>query len=167
MARCCRSCGEILQTLGCDYRAIEAAIGESSGAGFLVTTSGTGTQDHAGYIVLDPTGDIAIVKIDDLDLDRNRDLVLKIDVEGAEINALKGAATTIRHARKCCIFIEVHPDVLGRTGDNANELLHTAEKIRTFRWLLADDLSFEIDAGQSVFDQVGEIRQMDLIGVAT
>ena len=58
-------------------------------------------------------------------------LVLKLDVEGAEPLALKGARNTIARAPLLMLFVEVNPDALEAGGSSAEELVQC---------LLASDL---------------------------
>jgi FkbM family methyltransferase len=54
-----------------------------------------------------------------------RPTVMKIDVEGFELEVLKGARDTLEH-HGCALFIEVHPYQLGLSGgseDSLRELL--------------------------------------------
>lgn len=64
--------------------------------------------------------------------------VMKIDVEGAEAQVLRGAAELLSSEEKPrLLFIEVHPEFLGSFGDSAEDLEHML--IATGYRLLASD----------------------------
>jgi FkbM family methyltransferase len=70
-----------------------------------------------GKLVLDPAGDVEVVRIDDLD--RRRPVsVIKIDVEGHELAALSGAAVTLA-TEAPVLFVEVHS---GSGGDRTEPI---------------------------------------------
>ena len=51
--------------------------------------------------------------------------VLRMDVEGAELEIIKGAERTLRAAKRVKVFMEIHPHLLGRKKvDELLDLLH-------------------------------------------
>ena len=90
-----------------------AAVGEKAGFGKLVSPN-TLTDSHSKFIVEAAEGPIKIARIDDLSLPSHLALVLKLDIEGAEYEALLGAANTISQASYFVIQIEAHRDVARR-----------------------------------------------------
>lgn len=67
-----------------------------------------------------------------------KSVAIKIDVEGGEIDVLRGASETIRSASACVIAIEAHPHVASRTGRDPVECLRFLESIRPFQFSVAE-----------------------------
>jgi len=59
--------------------------------------------------------------------------VVKIDVEGAELNVLRGLERSLADCRLC--YVEVHPDRIGKYGGTAND-------VREF----LSDLEFDVES---------------------
>jgi FkbM family methyltransferase len=93
-------------------------------------------SDHARYIVPTQAG-IPVVTIDSLNLSCGN-LAIKIDVEGGELNVIRGAQETIRNAAECVLTLEVHPAVCRRTGIGPAESVWLLESIRPFRFTVAE-----------------------------
>lgn len=90
-------------------------------------TVGSSLLDRSG------TGPVRVVEvetttIDALSLDA-RSLVLKIDVEGAELAVLAGAADTIARAREATLLVELNPKALAAGGHTGAELVATLEAL--------------------------------------
>jgi hypothetical protein len=66
------------------------------------------------------------------------DVAIKLDLEGGELEALKGAAETIAAARECVITVEVHPAVAKRIERDPVESLQFLESVRPFHFLVAE-----------------------------
>jgi len=97
---------------------IPLAVAESSGVGALVIAPTTGESrlkavgDGAGGIV------IGTVSIDAFCADRGLEPdFIKVDVEGAELDVLRGARDTIRRlGARLALFVEMHPSVWTAQG---------------------------------------------------
>jgi FkbM family methyltransferase len=50
--------------------------------------------------------------------------VMKIDVEGAELEVLRGFATTLRHSPLREVFVEVHPNLLATAGQSDAQVVN-------------------------------------------
>ena len=59
--------------------------------------------------------------------------VIKIDVEGAEINVLKGAQNTLKK-HKPIIYLSIHPRHIKELGSDVNELI-----------ILIDEIGYKIE----------------------
>jgi FkbM family methyltransferase len=93
-------------------------------------------SDHARYLSPAEAG-VPVVTIDSLNL-VIRDLAIKVDVEGSEINVIRGARETIRRAANCVVTIEDHPSVRKRTGIGPEECVCLLESIRPFKVVIAE-----------------------------
>jgi FkbM family methyltransferase len=71
------------------------------------------------------TRDVALVTIDDVCRERGiMPTVIRMDVQGAEVHALRGARETIRLAPSLCLVVEMHPQcwpAFGVTEQDARE----------------------------------------------
>ena len=65
------------------------------------------SSDHARFLV-PGDGPLEVVTIDSFGV-RGGNVAIKIDVEGGELEVLKGAAETISSARKCVVTVEAQP----------------------------------------------------------
>jgi FkbM family methyltransferase len=130
-------------------------------------------NDHEGYIDNSGAGDTVVNSLDnwqakqavqnDFLLEKN--LALKIDVEGQEIQLLDGAQALIKSAHKVIILIEVHPEVLARTNHTPDDLFASAEQCRDFDWTVPLYDNIPVNRNQSLFEQV-PLGQYDIIGIS-
>lgn len=127
-------------------------------------------NDHEGYIDVSGKGDTPVTSLDRWIINQQNaaienTIVLKVDVEGHEIQALLGAETLIKRADKVVILIEVHPEVLTRTNNTPEDLFLTAEMIRHFDWVVPLYQSKPVDRSRPFFEQM-PIGQYDIIGTS-
>ena len=130
-----------------------AGVGASPGRGALHRPAHDGSA-HAMFVVAGPTGDIAIERIDDLAIDPDASLILKVDVEGGEFDVLKGAAETLRRARAFAVSFEAQIDQFERTGIEPMEILRFLCAIRPCRYHVSDLPDFVLDADRPFFAQI-------------
>jgi FkbM family methyltransferase len=102
-----------------------AAVADHAGRGafraFRGTLSGSlGAREVEEYRELSAE----LVCLDDVLADDGlEDLVVKLDVEGAEPRALAGMSETIRRAPELALFVEVNPNALDAAGSSAERLV--------------------------------------------
>jgi FkbM family methyltransferase len=103
-------------------RPIRAAIAERSSSATRLAVAASGTSrlvDATGSVGQD-TIDVAAVSIDEFCRDEGvRPDVIKIDVEGAELAALRGARRTIAETPGLALFVEMHPSLWRASGMTA------------------------------------------------
>jgi len=93
-------------------------------------------SDHGRFLV-PGEGPLEVVTIDSLGV-RGRDVAIKIDVEGGELEVLEGAAETISSARKCVVTMEAHPRVAMRTKRDPIECLRFLQSLRPFSFVIPE-----------------------------
>lgn len=90
-------------------------------------TVGSSLVDRSG------TGPVRIVEVKTTTIDafalEARSLVLKIDVEGAELAVLAGAVDTITRAARAALLIELNPRALAAAGHNGADLVAALEAL--------------------------------------
>jgi FkbM family methyltransferase len=141
-----------------------AAVADYSGRGRLVAPEDDDSP-HSMFLAPDPTGPIAVTRLDDLGIPPGGSLVLKLDIEGAEYAALAGARELLRSAAGFILFVEFHAGVLARTGQNPRALFDLVATISPPRWVDAEDPSREIDITRPVLEQTLNRRICDVIGL--
>jgi FkbM family methyltransferase len=124
-----------LSQLQIPSRAITKAVGSFMGTGRLEVPD-YDKSDHARFLV-PGDGPLQVVTIDSLGV-RGGDVAIKIDVEGGELEVLKGAAETIASARRCVITVEANPRVALRTKRDPVECLRFLQSMRPFSFLIAE-----------------------------
>jgi len=157
-----------LGRLNIPVRSINAAVADFDGAGRLAApdakwTPGVETNHTQFFLEPTPDGPIKVTKIDSVNphLDRET-LVLKVDVEGGEMAALRGAVRTITAAPNVIVAIEAHPSVTARTGIDPVECLRLLSSFRSFRFKVGET-GLALNTEKAVFDQIPPDRVYNLV----
>lgn len=145
-----------------DVAVVRAAVAGFTGQGRLVAPDYDPGSDHAHFIVPDPGGPIAVVRLDALGDRAGGRVAIKLDVEGAELAVLEAAAGWLRARERVVLCVELHRDVLARVGQTDAGLLAAIDAIRPMRWVDADHPGRVIDVARPV---LGGAAQCDVIGV--
>jgi FkbM family methyltransferase len=124
-----------LSSLGIPFAVVPKAVSYFEGRGYLESPEENLT-DHARFLVAGD-GPIEVITIDSMKL-FDRDIAIKLDLEGGELQALQGAKETIALARHCVIGLEASPAVGKRTGCDPVECLRFLESLRPFHFLIAE-----------------------------
>ena len=111
------------------------ALGSFTGFGRL-ERPGYDDSDHARYVVPSDRG-LPVVPLDAFRV-FGGDVAIKIDVEGGELDVIRGAAETIRRASHCVLTFEVHPRVCKRTHVGPKDCMAFLGSIRPFRFVVAE-----------------------------
>lgn len=133
----------------------EMAVSDFTGRAEL-QSPGPGMGDHARFIVPSPEGDVEVARIDDLKVDPRHGLLLKIDVEGAELGVLRGAVRTLSSAPWFVVIFEAHPEVVRRTGIDPTECMRRLSSVRGCRFRVAEAPEVSLTADRPFFEQVPE-----------
>jgi FkbM family methyltransferase len=140
--------------------AIRAAVSDFSGRGVLRSPSGEDRSDHSKYVVEAPGGDVPVMRVDDLRIEPDASVILKLDVEGAEFAAVKGALGTLRAAREFAVSFEAHPRVVERTGVEPTEIIRLIQSVRNCSVTVSDVPAMEVTTDRPFFAQVSDLKVM-------
>lgn len=124
-----------LSNIPLPFTLIPKAVSNFDGNGVLASPTDNPT-DHARYLV-PGSGGIQVTTLDSFGF-RGGDIAIKLDIEGGELEALKGAAQTIAEARECVIAMEASPAVATRTGRDPVECLRYLRTLRDFQFVVAE-----------------------------
>ena len=152
-----------LEQLPFPTQAIPKGVADFEGRGTLMSPDDG--MDFAGnFMQRSGNGAIPITTIDSLPI-RNANLCLKIDVEGGELAALKGAEQTIRSANSIVVGLEAHPSVVKRTGIDPVECLRLLESWRQFSFFVSETKQ-ALRTTRPVFAQIPDTKVYNVIGVS-
>jgi FkbM family methyltransferase len=140
-------------------RVVRAAAADFSGSGTLTSPDYDGS-DHARFLVVEPGGEIPVVRIDDLGLGEGVPLVIKLDVEGGELQALEGARGTLERSAGFAVSFEAHPAVTERTGVDPGVIVRFLDGIRPCEVTLSEFPDFAFDRERPFFSQFRPPRQI-------
>jgi FkbM family methyltransferase len=124
-----------LAALPVEAHAYQEALGNEVTHGALVSP-GYDKSPHARF-VCPGNGDLKVTTIDNIAC-TDRNIALKIDVEGSELEVLQGARRTIAGADNVAIVFEAHPDVARRTGRSPLACIRFLSDIRPFQFVVAE-----------------------------
>ena len=144
---------ENLERLPVPAKAITGALARTSGRGRLAVPDYDPCPE-AWFIEEDEDGDIELTCIDDLGIPPRSNIIIKVDVEGAELDVIEGAPKTLKDAASFAIVLEAHPQVVKRTGIDPTVILQHLNEIRPCHsWLLAEGKPV-VDADTPFFEQL-------------
>jgi FkbM family methyltransferase len=131
--------------------ALQAGVFDRSGRGDL---HGEKYQNHGAFMQPAETGGIRLYTVDELALPADLVLAMKVDVEGGELNVLRGAAASLARAKAFVVVFEAHPDVARRTGVDPSECLRALAAMRQCVWSVAERPELKVSAELPFFSQV-------------
>jgi FkbM family methyltransferase len=88
----------------------------------------------------DLDGGIEAYRLDDLVPDYAGDMILKLDVEGGEMAALRGGVEMLKRPKKLVVVIEAHPLVAADSGIDPVEYIRFMRSIRLFDEVVVSDV---------------------------
>lgn len=142
-----------LSRLPFDARAVPAALSDFDGRGELCFPDYDAESVHARYLAPREDGPVAVTSVDALDLPAPSELILKLDLEGGELAALRGARNTLSGVRRAVVVLEAHPSVCQRTGIDPTEFLSLLSSRRKFRFSIGET-GGTISLDRPFFEQV-------------
>ena len=110
-----------------NVRLFPAAVSDTKGtARFLVSDGTIGSSLVLGRTKIGGTHQLEVktVALDEVLRDTiSKPILVKMDIEGAEITALRGMADTLRGAQRIAVFCEVNPEALAAGGQKPMDLV--------------------------------------------
>lgn len=160
-----------LDRLKIPVQAINAAVADFEGKGHLVApdakwTPGMETNHTQYFLEAAPNGPIEVTSIDCIPTHITGNLALKLDLEGGELAALRGASRTISEATNVVVAIEAHPAVAARTGKDPAECLQFLASLRPFQFSVSET-GLPLDPSQPVFAQIAPEQVYNILGVTS
>jgi FkbM family methyltransferase len=140
-----------LAELPFETKAIQAGVCDFAGRGELKLPSYSKSH-HARYLVQVPQGGFPVTTIDATVSDA-ANVLIKIDVEGGEINVIRGGKRVLSEAKKAIVSVEAHPLVFQRTGIDPILILRELAAIRPFRFVVAETGRSKLDLNRPFFEQ--------------
>jgi FkbM family methyltransferase len=142
-----------LSQLPCGGRAVAAAVADFAGRGRLADPPELPTA-HSRFLAPDPQGEIEVVRLDDLAIAAGRPVAIKIDVEGGELAALRGAQKLLAQAPAWVVAFEANRDVFHRTGIDPCQCLQFLADVGGGQAAIAEAPELRLDASRPYFEQV-------------
>ncbi len=139
---------------------VQAAASNISGTGRLVVD----TDNPADHFLGQGDVEVSVLTIDDILLDRGIPDVsmIKIDVQGGEINVLKGAENTIRRSRPA-LFIEVDGPSLVRSGSSPGALLDFLYEHEYSSFLIQGGALSDRQSKNRIIEQIDKEGYLDVL----
>lgn len=145
-----------------------AAVADFQGRGRLGIPALPGIESNHTQYFLEPAADglIEVKTIDSLNLPAAEGLLVKFDVEGGELAALRGALQTIARAARAVVVLEAHPGVVSRTGIDPAECMKALTELRPFTFV-AGETGQPLREDQPIFgQQLERDRIYNIVGVS-
>lgn len=131
-----------LARLAIKAHAASLAVGDTRGK-VRLASPGYDASDHARFAEPTADGDLEMTRADQIDwlahdMEVPRNLLIKIDVEGGELPAIRGSEELLRAADRVMVVVEMHPKVLARTGTITQTFLEVLSTYRPFKFQWAE-----------------------------
>lgn len=134
-----------------------AAVADFSGGGVLRSPPHDAT-DHAKYVAPAEPGDFPVLTIDGLGLAPGGGLLLKVDVEGAELAVLRGAEASLRAAAGFAVSFEAQRDQAARVGIEPMDIVAYLGTIRPCEVSVSDLPGFRPERSLPFFAQIPDAQ---------
>jgi FkbM family methyltransferase len=125
-----------LTLLGCEFLAVHKAVSDFEGTGVMVRSQ-IDDSDHA-FSLVPGVGRTVVTRIDAFSVDPVHAVAIKVDVEGSELEVLRGAAATLAAARACVVSFEAHAELMRRHRRSPIQIMKFLETIRSFQFRIAE-----------------------------
>jgi FkbM family methyltransferase len=137
----------------------EMAVANFIGRGKLSSPTYDSSVD-AKFLCASEDGPIQVTQIDAEAIPKTCSVVIKIDVEGGELQVIEGAVQTLRDAPAALVAIEHNPRVVARTGICTLRCLKVLQSIRPFDVYVAEIPAVRIRSDVSIEQQLPDSRRV-------
>jgi FkbM family methyltransferase len=150
-----------LASLPIATEAVPSAVADFMGPGRLASPASA--ADHTAFFI-EPAakGSIPVTTIDATLGSLKSSLVIKLDLEGGELAALRGAVKALAETPNVVVAIEAHPTVAQRTGIEPVECLRFLAGLRPFRFMDGETRT-HLTTDRPVFKQIPPNQIYNLI----
>jgi len=142
-------------------QALNAAVSDFVGRGELRNPDYDRSPD-AAYLIPTESGGISVRTVDSVPVSTPA-LILKIDVEGAELQVLRGANETLRRAADFVVAIEASYDVWERTGTDPMECVRAIQLVRPCSAFISERPEIQLRLDIPFFSQVPDRKTYNVI----
>ena len=112
------------------------------------------STNRDGLSFLKKSQNVKFERLDTIKGLSNNISLMKIDVEGHELNVIKGARQTIQNQRPD-IFVEIHPEILDSQGQSTSELIeYVFEMGYDSIYLIQDEVTLTHDEATRSIDRI-------------
>lgn len=143
------------------WRVHQCAVGETSGVGTMVIpreNAGEARLEGGTPEARDAQISVLVRTLDALleDVEADRPCVVKMDIEGGELYALRGARRSLQRLRPT-LLLEINPDAMKRRGYSAEELREELSSVGYTAWSLLDDPDVRWPLSQMPLDSYTDV----------
>jgi FkbM family methyltransferase len=159
-ASCMEALAANIASLPVPAEVVAGAVGREPGWGTLCTAE-EDTMEYACYMEAAVTGKTRVFTIDELGLSGDEPVVVKLDVEGWEGEAIKGAIHTLM-SRDFVLTVEANNPVYHRTKIDPCEILKLVPRIRDCEVMVAEEPGKPIDLDRPFLEQFPQMLRRTL-----
>jgi FkbM family methyltransferase len=152
-----------LRSLPIKSQAVQAAVSNFRGRGEMQSPAYNPNCGQALYLAPSDDGSVEVTQIDDLGVEPGTPVVIKLDVEGGELNALEGARRMLTNSSCFVVGLEAHPYVAGRTGIDPMVCISYLNNLRACEFLVSENPELRLDLKRPFFQQVPATRVYNVI----
>jgi FkbM family methyltransferase len=142
-----------MRRLGVKAEAIHSAVADYCGRGVLLVPAHD-SSDHAAFLQESPSGNVRVIRLDDLNGFELTGVLVKVDVEGGEAAVLRGARRIILESKRLAVVFEAHPGQAQRTGIDPVETIRLVSDVRDCTVTVCERPTLRLNLDQSFFSQV-------------
>jgi FkbM family methyltransferase len=164
-AGCMEALTANIESLPVPAEVVAGAIGSEPGWGTLCNAEES-MMEYALYMESAATGKTRVFTIDQLDLPGDEPVVVKLDVEGWEGEAIKGATRTLM-SRDFVLTVEANHSVYHRTKVDPCAVLKLVPRIRDCELVVAEEPGTSIDLDRPFLEQFPQLSRKTLNVVAS
>lgn len=139
------------------------AVGDRVGRGRLCHPAHDPEADEACFLEYDADGDIDVTCIDAHPAPAGASVAMKLDIEGSEIQGVRGAMETLRRAPEFVVAFEAHPVQVQRYGVDPVEVIALLQTLCACDVVVAESPDCRIGTDRPFFEQLGRRQIVNVV----